>query len=70
MRIVITEFVSEGTCEYSGKTGECLRVVLDANSPPAVVSTSHFINLVRFQSQQEAKRAAQVATKERGQAGP
>jgi hypothetical protein len=60
MRIVITDFVSDGTCEYSGKKGECLRVVLDANSPPATVSTSHFINLVRFQSQQEAKERTQA----------
>ncbi|MGD9644343.1 MAG: hypothetical protein AB7U73_01440 [Pirellulales bacterium] len=70
MRIVITDFVTEGTCEYSGKKGECLRVALDANSPPATVSTTHFVNLVRFQSQQEAKRATQAAAKERGQASP
>ncbi len=71
MRIVITEFLNEATCEYSGKTGECIRVVLEANNPPAVVSTSHFINLVRFQSQQEAKRTALAAGKERtAQASP
>ena len=59
MRIVITDFLAEGTCEFSGKTSECLKIVLDANTPPAVVSTSHFIKLVRFHAQQEAKRAAQ-----------
>ncbi len=61
MKVVITEFLTEGTCEFSGKSGECLKVVLDPNTPPATVSTSHFIKLVRFHAQQEAKRAAQPA---------
>ncbi|MGE0536219.1 MAG: hypothetical protein AB7O68_14660 [Pirellulales bacterium] len=71
MRIVITEFLNEATCEFSGKTGECLKVVLDPNTPPAVVAGGEFIKLVRFQSQQEAKRTAQAAGKERtAQASP
>ena len=60
MRIVITNFLAEGICEFSGNTSECLKIVLDNNTPPAVVSTSHFIKLVRFHAQQEAKRAAQA----------
>lgn len=59
MRVLITDLVPEGLCEFSGKTGECLKVVLDANAPPALVSTTHFVKLVRFQAQQELKRAAQ-----------
>lgn len=61
MKVIITEFLTEGTCEFSGKSGECLKVVLDPSTPPAIVSTSHFIKLVRFHAQQEAKRAAQPA---------
>lgn len=64
MRIVISDFLAEGTCEFSGKAGECLRVVLEPGSPPAVVSTAHFVKLVRFQAQQETKRTAQAAAKQ------
>lgn len=58
MRMLITDLLAEGTCEFSGKTGECLKVVFEQNAPPAVVSTKKFIELVRFQAQQQAKRAA------------
>jgi hypothetical protein len=59
MRVIVTEFVTSAACEVSGKTGECVRVVLEPNAPPATVSPAEFIKLLRFQSQQEAKRAAQ-----------
>lgn len=65
MRIVITDFLNDAACEVSRKTGECLKVVLDPNMPAATVSPAEFIKLVRFQSQQEAKRAAQTAVKDR-----
>lgn len=74
MRMLITDLIADGTCEFSGKTGECLKVVLEPNAPPAVVSTKKFIELVRFQAQQQAKRAAaapvnETRTATRGVAG-
>ncbi len=59
MRVVVTEFVPSATCEVSGKTGECVRAILEPNAPAATVLPSEFIKLLRFQAQQEAKRAAQ-----------
>jgi hypothetical protein len=61
MRVVVTDFVPSATCEVNGKTGECVRVILEPDTPPATVSPNEFIKLLRFQSQQEAKRAAQPA---------
>lgn len=64
MRIVITAFLADGTCELSGKNSrkptECLKVLLDTSCPPITVSTTEFIKLVRFRAQQEAKRTAQL----------
>ncbi len=61
MRMLITDLIADGTCEFTGKTGECLKVLFEQNAPPAVVSTKKFIELVRFQAQQQAKRAAASA---------
>lgn len=68
MRMLITELLAEVTCEFSGKTGECLKVVFDQNAPPAIVSTKKFIELVRFQAQQQAKRAAAASPATEGRA--
>jgi hypothetical protein len=61
MRVIVTEFVANATCDVSGKTGECVRATLEPNAPLATMLPSEFIKLLRFQSQQEAKRAAQPA---------
>lgn len=61
MRVVVTEFVASATCDVSGKTGECVRATLEPNAPVATMLPGEFIKLLRFQSQQEAKRTAQPA---------
>lgn len=65
MRITIIDFLTDGCCELTGRSGECVKVMLDPQTPPAIVSTTHFIKLIRFHAQQEAKRAAATAAKER-----
>jgi len=67
MRVVITEFIANGTCEVSRKSGECVRVVLEPNTLPATVSPSEFIKLLRFKAHQELKQVDQVP---QPQAGP
>jgi len=56
--MLITDLIAEGVCEFTGRTGECLKVIFEQNSPAAIVSTKKFIELVRFQAQQQAKRGA------------
>lgn len=70
MRMLITDLIADGSCEFTGKTGECLKVVFEQNVPPAVVSTKKFIELVRFQAQQQAKRAATTTPSEARPASP
>ena len=69
MRVLNTEFIADGTCELSGKSGECVKAVFDSNAPPAIVSTTHFIKLIRFHAHQEAKRAALATAKDRSAPG-
>lgn len=55
MKVVVKE-LKEGTCEYSGKSGECVVVSLDEDTPDALISTSEFWRLVRFRQRMKEKR--------------
>ena len=64
MKIVITDLFT-GECELTGKNdAECVRVVLDEESPESVIATSELIRLLRFRKKQcdkvEASRASHM----------
>jgi len=61
MNVIIKE-LKEGTCEYSGKTGECVIVSLDEDTPDALISTGEFWRLVRFRQRQMEKKNTPDAT--------
>ncbi len=52
MRVLITDLLTT-ECELTGKSdAECVRVVLDEESPEAVIATSELIRLLRFRKKQ------------------
>ena len=64
MRVLITDLLTT-ECELTGKSdAECVRVVLDEESPEAVIATSELIRLLRFRKKQcdkvEASRASHM----------
>ena len=64
MRVLITDLLTT-ECELTGKSdAECVRVVLDEESPEAVIATSELIRLLRFRKKQcdkvEASRASRL----------
>lgn len=62
MRVLISELLTEGKCEFSGKPGECVKVHLEPGATPTVVSMKELPKLLRFVSQQQTKRAAASET--------
>ena len=67
MNVIIKE-LKEGTCEYSGKTGECVIVSLDEDTPDALISTGEFWRLVRFRQRQMEKKNTADATRKTARA--
>jgi len=56
--IIVSNFFPEGTCDWSGKTGEAIEVSLDDGSiTKAVVCFSEFQKLLRFRHKQDSKNA-------------
>ncbi len=66
MNIVITDLLTS-ECELTGKSdAECVRVVLDEDSPEAVIATSELIRLLRFHKKQHDKAEAARASHLKG----
>ena len=55
INVVISDLVSSSECELTGKTGECVRVKLDPNSPEAVIGTKELLRILRFRQTQQNK---------------
>lgn len=56
LRVVITDLLV-GECELTGKTdAECVRVQFDEDSPEALIATTEFFRLLRFERKQREKR--------------
>lgn len=67
MRVLITDLLTT-ECELTGKCDvECVRVVLDEESPEAVIATSELIRLLRFRKKQCDKAEASKASHSKGE---
>ncbi len=55
INVVISDLVPSSECELTGKTGECVGVKLDPNSPEAVIGMKELLRLLRFRKTQQDK---------------
>ena len=61
MNVIVKDMQDQGTCEYTGKTGEVVFCSLDEQMPEVVLSTLEFFRQLRFMRLQREKKNGSAA---------